>query len=225
MADEWKQEIDPSKDGAGYFLTQQKGPLFITDDYIAFRNMPWPESRALVIEWTSWLLHFRNSAFDHVHQKVISADTMTFDDIFEFHRKAIHRNHELEMLKESSAQILTTARSLRPSVRGRGRGTWYVGTNTDFLLVVAVDVAVADTYFVFFTPRTPSPRLFDGKRARGRMTKSRKSDGAGSYSTQSLNCVNPLHLSFYSLTTPHSDSHSSIPFPFILAPHLSRTPA
>jgi len=124
MTDEWKQEIDPSKDGAGYFLTQQEGPLFITGDYIAFRDVPWPESRVLVLEWTSWLLHFRNSAFDHVRQKVISAETMTFDDVFEFHRKVIQRNHELELLKESSAQILTAARSLRPSLRGRSRGTW-----------------------------------------------------------------------------------------------------
>jgi hypothetical protein len=49
---------------------------------------------------------------------------MTFDDVFEFHRKVIQRNHELELLKESSAQILTAARSLRPSLRGRSRGTW-----------------------------------------------------------------------------------------------------
>ncbi|KAF9944827.1 hypothetical protein BGZ65_011538, partial [Modicella reniformis] len=111
FAENWKNQIDTSRVGAGYFLSIQGRPEFNPSEYIAFRGLEWSDAQQLLPEWSGWMQDLKNCTYEHVNRRAKSAPAMTSDDIYNFYKKRIVDNHELEILElrrgESSRQVAT----------------------------------------------------------------------------------------------------------------------
>ncbi len=52
----WKDEIDATRAGVGYFLSFKERPEFNPSDYMLFRGLLWSEAqRLLPTEWVGWI--------------------------------------------------------------------------------------------------------------------------------------------------------------------------
>ncbi|KAF9343785.1 hypothetical protein BGX26_005202 [Mortierella sp. AD094] len=120
----WKDEIDATKAGAGYFLSIKGRPEFNPSEYISFRGLTLSEAqRLLPAEWVGWIQDLKTSTYEHVQRRAVSAPTMTVDDIYNFYKTRILDHHELEILGESSQQVVSGGHQLASLLQERQRLT------------------------------------------------------------------------------------------------------
>ncbi|KAF9993294.1 hypothetical protein BGZ79_002057, partial [Entomortierella chlamydospora] len=118
----WKDEIDTTKVGSGYFLSIIGRPEFNPSEYISFRGLTYPEAqRLLPAEWVGWIQDLKTSTYEHVRRRAVSTPAMTFDDIYNFYKTRIVDHHELEILEESSEQVVSGGRQLTSLLEDRRR--------------------------------------------------------------------------------------------------------
>ncbi|KAF9364625.1 hypothetical protein BGX34_000929 [Mortierella sp. NVP85] len=115
----WKDEIEATRAGAGYFLSLKGRPEFDLLDYIAFRGLVWSEAQCLPREWNGWMQDMKTSAFEHVRRRALSAPVMTFQDVYNFYKVRIVDRHELEILEESSQQVVNGGNQLGSFIQER----------------------------------------------------------------------------------------------------------
>jgi hypothetical protein len=108
----WKDEIDATRAGAGYFLSLKGRPEFGPLDYISFHGLVWSEAQCLPSEWIGWMQDMKASTFEHVRRRALSAPVMALHDVYNFFKVRILEHHELEILGESSQQVVNGGHQL-----------------------------------------------------------------------------------------------------------------
>jgi hypothetical protein len=105
--------LTPPRLEPGIFLSFKGRPEFNPSDYISFRGLPWSEAqRLLPAEWVGWIQDMKTSNFEHVRRRALSAPTMTVHDVYNFYKIRILDHHELEILGESSQQVVNGGHEL-----------------------------------------------------------------------------------------------------------------
>ncbi|KAF9920695.1 hypothetical protein FBU30_009381 [Linnemannia zychae] len=126
----WKNEIDTTRAGAGYFLAFKGKPEFKPMDYVAFRALTLSKAQHLLpAEWIQWIQDLKTSPYEHVRRRAISAPILTVDDIYNFYKTRIVDSHELEILGESSRQVVSGGHDLASLLQSR-QTTSSSATNT-----------------------------------------------------------------------------------------------
>ncbi|KAF9575148.1 hypothetical protein BGW38_008246 [Lunasporangiospora selenospora] len=126
----WKDEIDATKAGAGYFLSLKGRPEFNPLDYISFRGLVWSEAPCLPSEWVGWMQDLKVSTFEHVRRRALTAPALTFHDVYNVYKVRILDRHELEILGESSQQVVDSGHQPSSLMQERQRHTEHITPRT-----------------------------------------------------------------------------------------------
>ncbi|KAI1288619.1 hypothetical protein EDD11_009887 [Mortierella claussenii] len=134
----WKNEIDTARVGAGYFLSFKGKPEFKPLEYVSFRGLTSSEAqRLLPAEWIQWVQDLKASPSEHVRRRAVSAPTLTVDAIHGFYKARIVDNHELELLGESSQQVVNGGRELGTLMHDRQRQPNHITMTTSALVSIS----------------------------------------------------------------------------------------
>ncbi|KAG0220774.1 hypothetical protein BGX31_010540, partial [Mortierella sp. GBA43] len=116
----WKDEIDAARDGAGYFLAFKGKPEFKPLEYVSFRGLSLSEARRLLpTEWLRWIQDLKTSPSEHVRRRAVSAPALTAFDITDLYKSRNIDSHELEILEESSQQVINGGQEPGSLLQGR----------------------------------------------------------------------------------------------------------
>lgn len=145
----WKSGIDPDRTGAAYFLSLKGSLLFKPLDYVSSRGLTLSEAqRLLPAEWAQWIQDLKTNSYEHVRRRAAAAPSMTVDDIYDFYKSRIVDSHELEILGESSRQVVGGGHELGSLLQDRQ--SMYLWLLLLFLLLpvvvsyIAISLVVSD---------------------------------------------------------------------------------